>query len=538
LRKKIENPAGVAKLPAAFFNILNKKGTTELPCRSGEVRREKIEKMVIMKKNYGIRLIVLLFSILIFPNCKKESENVGSSTATKGTITVLTPKTGDKYGVGEIIDITWSDDISESVNVYLLKGYTTVKTIASSVSGSSQKWTVPTDIEVGKYKIQITSSVSSTITDTGDEFEITKTTRSPYVGKWNLSSKKSAIINLDTETMSSAAEKSKSNNALKSVNGAPNLAFTKLSKPDYSYNWSDIIVIKTSRLTSLPTDFGDDALSSLDILSVAFSFENIGDMQINSGWTYKVYIDNVEIKSSQYDKVISPQYYAWYYNVTLSNYVPTPGSHTIKVVLDSENIIAESNENDNTYSRSFFVGGPSSVYKSFTFGENRYFIVKGDGTYLYGSFTTNAAKTELILANFGTIQIASIANNQMSFSLTKNKSTNSTITATLEPDKIIKTPMTDFLCSGTWELVSTTSTVARKGQRFVHLYDGTYILEHVDYPGGYYTKIWGYVSEKEFKYGYIENGTFAGNITIEFISDSQLKILDQYNGNKFEYKKI
>jgi hypothetical protein len=94
-------------------------------------------------------------------------------TIQPGSIQVNSPNGGESYQRGEVISITWADDISENVKIELLQNdvYTTT-IIDSTESDGVFSWSIPLTI-FGNFKIKITSTSGSEINDYSDNpFEI------------------------------------------------------------------------------------------------------------------------------------------------------------------------------------------------------------------------------------------------------------------------------------------------------------------------------------------------------------------------------
>ncbi len=86
-------------------------------------------------------------------------------------IEVIKPNGGEIWRQYYSYDISWMDNISEAVDIELVKGGTIVDKIAEDVSVSPYSWTLPIDITPGlDYKIKISSSVSDSISDMSDDF--------------------------------------------------------------------------------------------------------------------------------------------------------------------------------------------------------------------------------------------------------------------------------------------------------------------------------------------------------------------------------
>lgn len=90
-------------------------------------------------------------------------------------ITINTPNTGDNWQKGSSQNITWTDNISENVNIELFKGGTRHSDIKlNTASDGTESWTVPTvalDAD-NNYTIKISSVDDESITDESDHFGI------------------------------------------------------------------------------------------------------------------------------------------------------------------------------------------------------------------------------------------------------------------------------------------------------------------------------------------------------------------------------
>ena len=107
------------------------------------------------------------------------SDNVFTiiSTPTGGTIHVVQPDVaGISWAVGTTHLISWT--ANETVKIELLQADTVFRTITSSVTGSTYSWAIPdSSVFVGtNFKIKVTSTANSAVTDTSDNaFAITST---------------------------------------------------------------------------------------------------------------------------------------------------------------------------------------------------------------------------------------------------------------------------------------------------------------------------------------------------------------------------
>ena len=118
--------------------------------------------------------------------------------------------------------------------------------------------------------------------------------------------------------------------------------------------WGDKIVVKKNTITTpigtqLAAD--DTPLYDSDFLYFAFAFVNNGDADAGT-FTTKIYIDGALVLSGTRSSLQSG-YYAYWYNSYVGQL--SAGSHTLRMVTDSENSVAESNETDNEYTRSLTI---------------------------------------------------------------------------------------------------------------------------------------------------------------------------------------
>ena len=77
-------------------------------------------------------------------------------------------------------------------------------------------------------------------------------------------------------------------------------------------------------------------------------------------FTNCLYYDNSPINCWDRTGALDQGYYLYVQDWTL-NLTPTPGTHTLKIITDVNNTIAESNESDNTWERSFTWIGPAQA---------------------------------------------------------------------------------------------------------------------------------------------------------------------------------
>ncbi len=124
------------------------------------------------------------------PTIKDESDNYFTIAPTLGgTIEVLQPNALNiNWLRGNPYLISWIDDLSEAVDLRLLEydGAGTLlsaTTFASSVSGSTYIWNIPSGINIGSYyKLKIMSSIDNSIYDLSDNyFSISDTPSNAFI---------------------------------------------------------------------------------------------------------------------------------------------------------------------------------------------------------------------------------------------------------------------------------------------------------------------------------------------------------------------
>jgi hypothetical protein len=122
--------------------------------------------------------------------------------------------------------------------------------------------------------------------------------------------------------------------------GMPNLHPYKHS------DWPDAILVYPKEGSSI----GDSSLYASDELYVDLAIANSGK-ESASEFYVALYVDDVLQKSWLKSSEAKPGWYYWWKYVGIGPW--SAGTHTIKVVVDTENSVAESNESDNTYERTF-----------------------------------------------------------------------------------------------------------------------------------------------------------------------------------------
>ncbi|HKF44681.1 MAG TPA: CARDB domain-containing protein [Thermoanaerobaculia bacterium] len=125
---------------------------------------------------------------------------------------------------------------------------------------------------------------------------------------------------------------------------APNLTPFKPS------TWSDKIVV--SRTPGIYID--SSSLTPSDSLYVSFAVANLGDAATAVRFFVDLYVDGVFLQRFFADPPVNPNFFVGvqdYFIGSLSS-----GSHTVRISADPTGVIAESNENDNDYTKTIQVG--------------------------------------------------------------------------------------------------------------------------------------------------------------------------------------
>jgi hypothetical protein len=125
-------------------------------------------------------------------------------------------------------------------------------------------------------------------------------------------------------------------------------AFAPNLRPYKPLAWSDTIIISNQQGTSV-----DDIIYNTQAVYVDYSYINSGTKKTEGTYYHKLYLNDVLKRSMYRTDTLGSRYYTWYGDYSLG--VLDAGTYTIKLVVDANNQITESNENDNTYSKQFTV---------------------------------------------------------------------------------------------------------------------------------------------------------------------------------------
>jgi hypothetical protein len=131
--------------------------------------------------------------------------------------------------------------------------------------------------------------------------------------------------------------------AVNYVQSMPNLA------PYQPPSWSDKIAVTTS-----PTGVTDNGLLyDTDQLFVNWAVVNDSTTTINTPFNVALYLDGTLFRTTTISNLQGGHFYSLPSNLPIGQ-LP-PGQHTLRVVADSSSVITESNESDNSYTRTFYV---------------------------------------------------------------------------------------------------------------------------------------------------------------------------------------
>ncbi len=232
--------------------------------------------------------------------------NVAAQSTPVAALTVVTPNGGESWQADTTHTIQWTyiGDPGATVKIELLKAGAVQSTItAGTAAGSggsgSYPWAIPDSQTLGTdYRIRISSTTVAGCTDTSDsDFAITQ-----------------APADL------------------------PNL------RPFKPSVWSGKIVV--AKTTDTFTE--DSPLYPSDNLYVAGAVINNGTNLVGE-FRVKFFVDDEEKGSWLWTAGLASNYYWYFYNLPLGTL--SAGTHSLKVVADSEGAIAEADESDNEFTR-------------------------------------------------------------------------------------------------------------------------------------------------------------------------------------------
>jgi hypothetical protein len=210
--------------------------------------------------------------------------------------------------------------------------------------------------------------------------------------------------------------------------------FTSLSpnlSPYKPSNWSDKIIVNKT-LNSF-TDLSN--ITTSDVLYCGWAFFNDNTANISTPFKIDIYVDGQKKWTVQKESM-QKNYYYYYFEYPLG--LLTEGTHKIKMVIDPDNVIAESNENDNMYEKTIQVNPVGSL----TLSRNQLNLSYISGSSESFTITSNTSWSITVSQTWLTVnQTTGINNGTISVNaITENTSTGSRMaTITVIAGTIAKT---------------------------------------------------------------------------------------------------
>jgi hypothetical protein len=160
-------------------------------------------------------------------------------------------------------------------------------------------------------------------------------------------------LDLDQLTLSQQGNYSVvvSNTAGTVTSAAASLTITQLPNlaPYQPSGWSDRIVVAATVATNAPSP----AINESQDVFVSWAVLNgAGGAHISTRFYNQLYVDG-NLRFTWFTDTLTAGFYAFVNGYNLGKLAP--GNHTLRLVSDSTSVIAESDESDNDYSRTFFV---------------------------------------------------------------------------------------------------------------------------------------------------------------------------------------
>jgi hypothetical protein len=122
-------------------------------------------------------------------------------------------------------------------------------------------------------------------------------------------------------------------------------------RPYKPKDWSDAIVVSTSKGNQTDSLFYTDK----DSLYISWAALNEGPMATPGGFSVDLYVDGWYEKTWSYSSSLKADYYRSVKDYSYGRL--SGGDHTIVIVVDSDQDISESNEDDNIYFKDIWVDG-------------------------------------------------------------------------------------------------------------------------------------------------------------------------------------
>jgi len=158
------------------------------------------------------------------------------------------------------------------------------------------------------------------------------------------------------------------------MQASPDLSFFK---PD---SWRSPIIVRNTLFTDL-NNMSPISVKTGDVAIIALAFANKGEVNVNSKFRIAISIDGEFHKEWDFQPPLNAG--DWYFNYDIYLGRLTTGKHTVTFTLDALDEIAEADENNNSFTQSFFVSD-KLTFESFEFSNNRYIMLLNNMVYQYG----------------------------------------------------------------------------------------------------------------------------------------------------------
>ncbi len=148
--------------PNALYDILDSAGNPILVQRSS------------INPNLNALLSAGTYYIRINSSNQLTQYSLTIDQKDRASIVVTTPNNGEILRPGATYNITWNDNISENVAIYLFKGNSVLRTLTTSTeSDGTYLWTLPTDLGYGiDYRIAVSTADAKTYDFSDNYFSI------------------------------------------------------------------------------------------------------------------------------------------------------------------------------------------------------------------------------------------------------------------------------------------------------------------------------------------------------------------------------
>ncbi len=161
------------------FTVINPSNinfTLSTPNALGDILDSSGNAILVQRSNLNLNALLSAGTYYIRINSRDQLTNYTLSIAHNdiARIVVTTPNNGEVLRPGATYNITWRDNISETVAIHLFKGNSFLTTLtASTDSDGSYLWTLPTNIGYGiDYRIAVSTADAKTYDFSDNYFSI------------------------------------------------------------------------------------------------------------------------------------------------------------------------------------------------------------------------------------------------------------------------------------------------------------------------------------------------------------------------------